>query len=94
MSSETTPHDRESDQLNTEHDCTVCDSPQDEWPRDRVIVGELTRGDVNSQRRRKDLGLICSRSCMLERSEEHRKVFGWLSLDVDARFGGPGWHKL
>lgn len=78
--------------MNAETDrCVECDAPREEWPRDRVITGELTRGDVNGIRSREgNLGPICSKACMLERDGEYRELFGHGYQPPAPRFGGPG----
>lgn len=75
-------------------ECVICDDPRPEWPRDRVIAGELTRGDINMIRRENDLGPICGRSCMTDRYAEHCELLGTNDLAVAPRFGGPGWREL
>ena len=73
--------------------CVVCDKPRDEWPRDSVLIGEFTRGEINHQREEEGLDPFCgSHDCKMELSEELLDMYG--TLFPAARFGGPGWHKL
>jgi len=73
--------------------CAVCATERPDWPRDRVIAGELTRGDINMIRAEHDMDPICSKSCMHERYREHCDLLGADDLQVAARFGGPGYRE-
>lgn len=44
--------------------CCVCETHRDEFEC-RVILGELTTGDVNMERRKHGRRPICGRSCMM-----------------------------
>ena len=72
--------------MTAEQTCVVCEDPREEWPRDRVILGELTRGDVNMERRDADVGPICSRSCMLELGFDVLPKREISSLSISPRF--------
>ena len=73
--------------------CVVCGTPRSEFPRDNVVLGELTRTDINHDRQERGLGPFCgSHSCKLELSDEMLDMYS--TIRPAARFGGSGCHEL
>lgn len=73
--------------------CVVCGDPRQEWPTEVVLIGELTRHEVNRDLDERGEGPLCGRhECKHERSDVLLDLYGTLSKA--ARFGGPGYNEL